>query len=294
MGKLREEMIRYMVTRGYSPKTVKSYTSCVSVLAHFFDKSPLEITSIEVEAFFLSLRERGRREATIRLYYEAIKFFYRSHGILNRVPIIRFHKEADRLPRILSPNDVGRLLSSCTNLKFRTLFSVIYSSGLRISEALNLTITDLDFSRNLIFVRAGKNGKDRHTILANSAKDLLTEYITRYQPKHSLFYAADREITLSQESVRRVFKRLIENSGLDQNLKIHTLRHCFATHSVEHGTSLFHVMKLLGHAHIQTTMKYLHMRSPEVLGITSPLDTLQDSLAPFSPRSEPGFALRSA
>lgn len=275
MGQVRDEMVAYMKVRGYAPKTITSYTTCVFVLAKYFNKTPLTISSCVIEAFFLNMREKGRKESTLRLYYEAIKFFYKSHGIMDRVPSMRFHKEIDRLPRILSPQDIERILASCTNMKFKTLFAIIYSSGLRISEALNLRLCDVDFERNTVFVHAGKNGKDRYTILAKSAQVLLKEYMTIYRPSGRVFYSTDRETGLSPETVRRRFRKIISGLGLDTRLSIHTLRHCFATHSIENGTSLFHVMHLLGHAHIETTMKYLHMRSPNFLGLASPLDALR-------------------
>ncbi len=275
MGQLKDQMIKYMVVRGYSPKTITLYTSCVGVFARHFQKSPLQIATDEIESFFLHLRQIGRQKATVRIYFEAIRFFYRMHGLIDRVPAIRFPKERDRLPIILSPEEVGKLLSSCASLKYKTLFTVIYSAGLRISEALNLKEEDVDFRRKTIFVRAGKNGKDRYTVLADGAADLLHRYLEVYRSGERIFFATDLCTPISQDTVRRRFKELLSMTGLSHAIRVHTLRHCFATHLIENGTGLFHVMQLLGHANIQTTMVYLHTRSFESLGIVSPLDRMR-------------------
>lgn len=276
MGQLQDEMIRYMKVRGYSSKTIQIYTSSVRALANYFHKSPLFITSREIEDYFFYLRDMNKADATIRLYYEALKFFYRTKGIADRVPVLHFKKERARRLLVLNSNEIRKLLSAFRSLKYQAIFSLIYSSGLRISEALNLRKDDIDFQRKLIYVRSGKNGKDRRTILANSAVVILMKYLMLYQPTDRLFYSTDRETSLSQDTVRRALKRILGELNLNPSITIHTFRHSFATHLIEKGTSIFHVMNLLGHANIQTTMIYLHMQSPESLGIVSPLDSIGD------------------
>lgn len=294
MGLLRDEMIRFMKVRGYSPKTIDLYTSAVSGLVRYFNKSPLHISSREIEDYFLTLREMKKADATMRLYYEALKFFYRTKGITDRVPYIRFKSERDRRPLILNTQEVAKILSGCRSLKYQAILILIYSSGLRISEALNLTQDDIDFQRKVVRVRSGKNGKDRQTILANGAALILKQYLSVYLPDSVLFYSTDRDTILSPDSVRRALKKILREQNITHLVTVHTLRHCFATHLVENGTSVFHVMNLLGHANIQTTMVYLHMRSPKSLGITSPLDASEGFESVISINHNDRFSLISA
>lgn len=275
MGELRNNMIRHMRSRGYAEKTIKLYTSCVKTFAAHFGSSPLKLGEADIESYFLHLREQGKSDATIRAYYEGVKFFYRMHGFSDRVPHMRFPRANKTIPALLGPDGVLALLEGCGSLKFKTLFTLIYSAGLRVSEAAALSVADVDFNRNLILVRNGKNGKDRYTLLASRTRELLARYLELYRPTSFLFYR-NRERTehISVSSIQRTFKELARSLGLGEGIHVHTLRHCFATHLIENGTSIFHIMHLLGHAHIQTTMAYLHMRDLSELRITSPVDLL--------------------
>lgn len=274
MGTLRNQMYNYMKTRGYSEKTIKSYLTCVRVVAYHFMKSPMLITKNEIEDFFLYLRKNHKSDSTIHIYYESLKFFYRMHNIrpADRLPRIVFTSINHKLPSILSQFEVFNLLNSCKSLKYRTIFTIIYSAGLRISEATNLKVDDIDFIRKTIFVRNGKNKKDRYTLLANEAITLLNQYIMIYKPVNYLFYSTDIWNKISTDVIQRKFRNLANEAHLSKSIHVHTLRHCFATHLLENGTSIFYIMHLLGHANIQTTMLYLHMRELSELNIISPLD----------------------
>ena len=282
MGKLKEEMQRYMKIQGYAEHTIIAYTTHVQTMAQHYKKSPLKITKAEIGDFILNLREKGRSESTVQLYYRAFCFFYRMKGLEDRVPKLAYHRRRRRMPYILSNKSVVQLLNSCSNIKYKTLFSLAYSSGLRISEIRNLTIKDLNFERNQIYVKNSKYRKDRYTVLGNNAMILLKEYIKIYKPHHYLFFHnADISRRVCRDEVYREFKKILTINGLSiKNIHLHTLRHCFATHLVENGTSIFHVMHLLGHSNIMTTMVYLHMRAPDKLKITSPIDLIEIKEAP--------------
>lgn len=275
MGQLKNDMIIAMKTHGYSEKTIKLYTMSVRALAVHYTKTPLDITKQQIEGFIYWLRTQQRSEATIHIYYEAIKYFLRLHGLAERLPEMRFKRNSAKLPTILSQEEISALLSNCASLKYKTVFSVIYSAGLRISEAANLRMKDIDFNRKLIIVRNGKNGKDRYTLLANETISLLKEYFSVYHPHEHVFYGKEVLQKISVDCIQRHFKKLVKENEMDKSVHVHTLRHCFATHLLENGTSLFHIMKLLGHSNIQTTMVYLHMESLENLHIQSPIDTFQ-------------------
>lgn len=277
MGKLKDQMVDHMVLNGYSERTIENYTGCVSVFAHFFNKSPLEISIEEVTRFFLHLRESKKSEATVHLYYFALRYFYKMHKVVGRMPQIRL-KRSNKVPPVFSKNEVGALLGECTSYRYKALFSIIYSAGLRISEALNLRIEDIDYDRKQIYVRRAKNNKDRFTLLANTTMNELCFYLKMYKPTSILFYSGvEKDKKMSQDTVRKEFKRILYNAGIRKKAFVHTLRHSFATHLLDSGTSLFHIMKLLGHSHISTTLRYLHMQDLSELRVTSPLDSVMSS-----------------
>jgi len=261
-----------MKIKGYSKKTIKLYTSCVKCFSYYFMKSPLDISCNQIELFFLYLRNAKKSESTIHIYYESLKFFYKMNNIKNRLPHITFSKINNKLPEILCQNEVFQLLENCASLKYRTIFTLIYSAGLRVSEAANLKLTDIDFERKQIFIRNGKNKKDRYTLLAEETITLLKKYFQIYNPLDYVFYNKDICNNISISCIQERFKNLVNESNVSKKIHIHTLRHCFATHLLENGTSIFYIMQLLGHSNIQTTMIYLHMQSLDKLNIVSPID----------------------
>ena len=283
MGKLHDAMERYMKIQGYAEHTISSYLSCVRVFAYHYMKSPIHITKEEIESFILHLREKGKSEATIHMYYRAISFFYKINDICDRVPKLTYIGRRRRLPYILSKEKIVNLLNSCSNIKFKSIFSLVYASGLRISEIRNLKIKDINFDRKQVFIKNSKYRKDRYSILGNNAIRLLKEYIEIYKPNSYLFYHNnDIAERISRDTVYREFKKILSLNGLSiKYVHLHTLRHCFATHLIENGTSVFHVMHLLGHSNIQTTMLYLHMRAPHKLDITSPIDLIDIQRKPI-------------
>ena len=274
MGTLKNQMVSFMKINGYSDKTIKSYTYHVQSFSYFYMKSPLNITREEINNFFLYLRTTQKSDSTIHLYYESLKYFYRMHNLSHKLPKISFPRINNKIPPIISQLEVQEILQRCSSLKYKSIITIIYSAGLRISEATNLKVSDIDFSRKTVFIRNGKNKKDRYTILANETITLLKQYLTVYKPVNYLFYANDIWNRISTDSIQKFFKKLIKECGFDSSIHIHTLRHCFATHLLEEGTNIFYIMNLLGHSNIQTTMIYLHMQSLDKLHIKSPIDNM--------------------
>jgi site-specific recombinase XerD len=276
MGVLQESMRTAMETRGYSESTVALYLTCVRVFAHHFGRSPLTISAGEIESFFHFLREQNKSDSTIHLYYVSLRFFYRLNNAIDQMPRLKFKRMRYRVPVILSQEKVAMILDSCESLKYKTIFTLTYASGLRISELRNLTLADIDFDRKQVYVRKGKNGHSRYSILGDKAAQLLRTYINVYGPHSFLFYnPKDCTIRISNGVIRRALRKLLMANGIDAGeVHMHTLRHCFATHLMENGTSLFHIMHLLGHVSISTTMVYLHMQNLEKLNIASPIDLI--------------------
>ena len=276
MGALQNAMRVAMEIRGYSEKTVAHYLCYVRVFAYHFKKSPLLISTREIESFFHHLRQQNKSESTIHLYYVSLRFFYRLNNMLDRMPKLRFPRIQNKVPIVLSQEKMAAMLESCRSLKYKTLFSLAYASGLRISELQALTVPDIDFDRKQVYVRNGKNGRDRYSLLGIRTIELLRTYINLYKPNTFLFYSSrDSTERLSGSRIRKELRKLLVKNGIDaKSVHMHTLRHCFATHLMENGTSIFHVMQLLGHVSIMTTMVYLHMQNLTKLNIRSPIDLL--------------------
>ena len=273
MGILKDQMIRHMQMAGFAQKSIDLYTCCINCFARHFRRSPLAISRAEAGDFLHFLRVSGRSESTLRIYLIALAYFYRMHGIAERIPEFTFKRRSRILPDILSQAEVFQLLEGCDSLQFKTIFTLIYSAGLRVSEAANLRPADIDFTRKQIHVRNGKNNKDRFTVLADKAVDLLRSYLLEYRPVDWLFFVPGKPaIPLPVDSIQQRFKALVRRAGITKRIHIHSLRHCFATHLLENNTNIFHIMHLLGHSQIQTTMVYLHMQALETLHVRSPLD----------------------
>ncbi len=277
MGRLKDSMKEYMEIRGYAAHTVESYINCVNIYSHYYNICPLYLSSKDIESFLLHLREIKKSDNTIYMYYSAIKLFYKINNLEYVVPNISFVRTKVKLPYVISQKKVLEIIERCSSLKFKTMLSLLYSSGMRISELINLSIKDIDFERKLVFIRNSKHKKDRYTIIGERTIILLKRYIELYQPYTYLFYdSADRCGNICADSIRKEFKKLIKISGLDpKKATLHTLRHCFATHLLEKGTNLFHIMHLLGHSQIQTTMVYLHLDENQFSSIISPIDSLE-------------------
>ena len=248
----------------------------MQVFARHFDRSPLEVPTREIESFFRFLREQNKSDSTIHLYYVSLRFFYRLNNVADRVPRLTFKRMRYRVPVILSQERVAMLLDSCRSLKCKTVFALAYASGLRISELRSLAPADIDLDRKQVYVREGKNGRSRYSILGDKTAPLLRTYMNVYRPQSFLFCSTkDSTTRISNGAIRKALRELLMRNGIDPHeVHMHTLRHCFATHLMENGTSLFHIMNLLGHASISTTMVYLHMQNLGRLNITSPIDLL--------------------
>ena len=277
MGVLQDLMRTAMEIRGYSGRTIAVYLSCVRVFANHFRRSPLLISMKEIESFFHFLRQQNKSDSTIHLYYVSLKFFYHINNITDRMPNLIFRKIRNKVSIVLSQQNIVTVLSSCKSLKYKTLFTLAYASGLRSSEIRGLTVNDIDFDRKQVYVRNGKNGRNRYSILGNKTIQLLRTYMNVYKPHSFLFYnQEDSTARVSKDAVRRELRKLLIKNGIDaREVHLHTLRHCFATHLMENGTSIFHIMHLLGHVSIYSTMVYLHMQDLDKLNIASPIDLLE-------------------
>lgn len=177
------------------------------------------------------------------------------------------------LPNVLSEEEVATILKCAENLKHKAMLSLIYSSGLRLGELINLTIHDIDSKRMLIIIKQGKGKKDRVSLLSVKVLEILREYFKKYKPKDYLFEGQFGE-QYSPTSVQKVFKIAKQKAGIKKKATVHTLRHSFATHLLEHGTDLRYIQSLLGHQSPKTTEIYTHITKRGLDKIKSPFDNL--------------------
>lgn len=274
MEKWREEMSADLHLKGLAPTTQKAYLREVGNLSDYFGKPPYELGEGEIKEYLLYLlHERKVSEGTYRYYWSGLKFFYRHtlkrESVIEKLPC---PKRKSKLPVVLDISEVEALISVTTNLKHKAILMITYSSGLRISEAASLKITDIDSARMMVRIRQGKGGKDRYSILSHAALECLREYWRRYHPGEWLFEGRDRDTHLSTSSIRQIFCKAAKRARITKPASVHTLRHSFATHLIEGGTSLRHVQLLLGHRSPMTTTVYLHVSRLSLSQVSSPLD----------------------
>jgi site-specific recombinase XerD len=280
MDTLREKMLAELQLRGITPRTQTAYLREIAKLEKYFKKSPEELGEEEVKEYFVHmLEDRGLSSGTYKYYAAGIKFLYRT--TLNRgevVEKIKYPKAKIKLPVVLDLSEVRTMLSVMENLKHRAVLTITYSAGLRFSETAHLKVTDIDSKRMMVRVRQGKGGKDRYTILSKTTLECLREYWRAYRPKDWLFEGQKEGSHICYTSIRNIFVEAKERAGITKPVGPHSLRHAFATHLIEAGTSLHHVQLLLGHKSPKTTTVYLHVSKMNLAQVCSPLDSIPEEL----------------
>ena len=280
MNTLREKMLAELQLRGITPRTQTAYLREIANLEKYFKKSPEELGEEEVKEYLVHmLEDRGLSSGTYKYYAAGIKFLYRT--TLNRgevVEKIKYPKAKIKLPVVLDLSEVRTMLSVMENLKHRAVLTITYSAGLRVSETAHLKVTDIDSKRMMVRVRQGKGGKDRYTILSKTTLECLREYWRAYRPKDWLFEGQKEGSHLCYTSIRNIFVEAKERAGITKPVGPHSLRHAFATHLIEAGTSLHHVQLLLGHKSPKTTTVYLHVSKMNLAQVSSPLDSIPEEL----------------
>jgi integrase/recombinase XerD len=261
MSTIRQRMIEDMQLHGYSARTQTSYLGAVRGLAGHYHRSPETITQDELRSYFLYLvKERGVARSTMMIHLSGIRFFFEK--TLKRewhlFDLVRPQKRK-KLPVVLSPEEVKRLLSLVQNPAVRMALTVIYACGLRLSEGLQLKVQDIDSSRMLLWVRNGKGGKDRCAPLPERVLELLREYWKLRHPRLYLFTNPKNRDPFSTTTLQKTFKIALIQSQIRKEASIHTLRHSYATHLLERGINLRVIQELLGHQSPQTTARYTHL-----------------------------------
>jgi len=278
MNTVREKMLTELQLKGITPRTQKKYLREVRIMADYFDKPLEELGEKEVKDYLVHMLEtRKLSRGTYRGYVAGIKFLYKT--TLNREEVvekIQYPKAKKTLPVVLDLAEIKTLLSVMENLKHRALLTITYSAGLRVSEAAKLKVTDIDSKRMMVRVQQGKGRKDRYSILSQTALELLRRYWRQYRPKEWLFEGQKEGTHICYTSIRQIFVEAMKRAGITKPVSPHALRHSFATHLIEAGTSLHHVQLLLGHRSPTTTTVYLHVSKMNLAQVSSPLDSIPE------------------
>jgi site-specific recombinase XerD len=195
------------------------------------------------------------------------------------------------LPTVLSKEEVVEILRSTKNLKHRAVLAMIYASGLRIGELINLELRDIDVRRFQIFVRNSKGRKDRYVIMAKSLIPLLNNYVSTYKPVKYFVEGLDAGTKYTAGSVRNFLRQSCKAAGIKKKVTPHTLRHCYATHLLENGVDLRYIQELLGHSKPETTMIYTHVATKDLLEIESPLDKIVKDMEKASDKNDQKLTL---
>jgi site-specific recombinase XerD len=274
MKRLRDQMLADLQLSGATQRTQKTYLREAGNLAKYFNRSPADLGEGELKEYMLYLmKERHLSAGTFRFYVAALKFLYRT--TLKRewaVEKIRYPRAKRKLPIVLDLSEVESLFAVTPNLKHKVILMITYSSGLRASETARLKITDIDSKRMMVRIGQGKGGKDRYSILSQTTLEHLRQYWRKYHPTEWLFNGAEKNDPISTNSIQQLFYKAKKRAGITKPASVHTLRHSFATHLIEAGTSLHHVQLLLGHRSPTTTPVYLHVSRLNLAQIISPLD----------------------
>ena len=276
MTPLRQDMIEDMEIRELAESTQDAYVRQVARFAQHFNKSPEVLGPEEIRAYQLYLIKE--REVSTSLHVQvvaALRFLYSK--TLKRpwtVEAIPYPKRPQKLPVILSQEEVARFLDAVSSLKHRTLLSTIYACGLRASEATHLKVQDIDSQRKIIHVQQGKGNKDRVVMLSPCLLEMLRDFWRQERPRPWLFPGRCDDQPVSIAAVRRVCRKVCEGLGFYKRVTPHTLRHSFATHLLEQGADLRTIQALLGHRSLRTTGRYTHISSERIKTISSPLDSL--------------------
>jgi len=270
-----ERMKEELKLAGYSPKTVSSYHGAAGRFLRHVSKPSNRLTHEDIRAYMLHLAEAKYSSSTINQSHFAIRFLYRD--VLKKKAWRmeqRLHKRPKRVPIVLAREEVEKLFQAATDLRYKSIWMTIYSSGLRLSEAARLRVSDIDSKAMRILVRNGKGQKDRYTVLSQSLLVQLRTYWKAYRPTEWLFYGRDRQHHPILRTLQKTFKEDKQRAGIRKQATPHSLRHSFATHSMEDGANLLYIRDLLGHRAIQSTLVYLKVTAEGINRLANPLDRL--------------------
>jgi len=278
---LRRRMIEDMTIRKFAPRTQEGYIRAVRSFSAFLGASPDTASFEDVRRYQLHLVSSGAGVPTINHTLTALRFFFmvtlRQPDVVVQLPFVR---EPRRLPVVLSPQEVARLLDAAPGLKYKAALSVAYGAGLRASEIISLKVSDIDSARMVIRVEQGKGGKDRYVMLSEHLLELLRTWWKAARPQGWLFPGQNRVNPLTTRQLNRACHAAARMAEIDKRVSLHTLRHSFATHLLERKIDIRVIQVLLGHKKLDTTALYTRVALKAIGEVTSPLEHLITKMRP--------------
>ncbi|MDA3855589.1 MAG: tyrosine-type recombinase/integrase [Candidatus Woesearchaeota archaeon] len=265
--KLSEEMI----LSGFSKETKKNYMYNTSKFFLWLRVNSKEINNQTLKEYFLYLDSKKYDRNTIRLKRSVINYLFKRILKLDiYLDDIPMPKKKNDIPKVLNKEEIKIIIENITNYKHKLIVITMYSSGLRLSELINLKREDLNFKQNIITIRNSKNRKDRITLFSKNLKDELSEYILRKEFKTKYLFESNRDSKYTKKSIQEIIRKA--SKPLNKHVTPHMLRHSFATHLLESGTDIRLIQKLLGHSKIETTTIYTKVANNSLINIKSPFD----------------------
>ena len=260
--------------RNLKPGTIRTYQNNVRDFLKFINKHPDELTCEDARDFLLHLKNKGDKASTLNNKNGALVFFYkRVLGKLWDDNLVPRAINDYAIPRVLTRDEIEKLLDATPNLKYKAIFAIMYSSGLRVSEVLHLHYDDISRTNMQIYIHSAKNHTSRYALLSQRALDILTEYWFKCgKPRDILFPNQWTGKYLTPSATGLEMRKSVERAGLPKDVHSHCLRHSFATHLLEDGVDIRYIQTLLGHRSPKSTEIYLHISNKALLGVKSPFD----------------------
>jgi integrase/recombinase XerD len=279
MTELRQRMLEELQRHNYSKETIRLYLFAVKDFARHFKKRPDILTQEHMREFQLYLlNERKLTPQTVAARITALRFFFVKvlHRPYQELDLV-YPKLPERLPTVLSEDEVAKLIESASNAYHRVILTTLYATGMRRSELARLKIADIDSKRMVIHVRQGKGGTDRDITLSPRLLEILRDYWKWRKPKVYLFPSQQRkrrELPISDRAIYHAVRAAARRAGIKKKITPHLLRHSWATHLLERGTDLKTIQMLLGHVDLEATTIYLHLSQRHMQAMTNPVDAL--------------------
>ena len=272
-NKILKKLEIEMKLRGFSANTIDSYLLYNQKFLEYNKKSPEDVTEDDIKEFMVHKMEDSVSNGSLSYIKSALKFYY-DEILGKKFSWIKTPRTTKSLPIILTKNEIKELLDNTENEKHRLMIELLYSTGLRLSECINLKYSDLDLKESVGWVRKGKGSKDRIFIISEMFKNDLIIYKEKYGFSENGFIFTVNGRKMSPRGIQHAIKISVERAGIEKSVHVHTLRHSFATHLLENGVDIRKIQQLLGHSNLQTTQIYTQVSSEEIKKIKSPLDIL--------------------
>lgn len=265
----------YMRQNRYSEHTIENYCAQVKIFFNVVNKHPSEVSNSDFKYFNSEhIMQKGFSASTQNISLNALKLFF-AKEVNHKINFDKVERpiRSHRLPNVLDKTEVLKILQNVSNIKHRAILALIYSGGLRISEAIAIKFTDIDAARMVIFIRNAKGQKDRMVSLSVMLLDMLRQYYKTYRPQQYLFEGPEKK-QYSTSSIQKIFKNALFKAKITKPVTVHSLRHSYATHLLEGGTDLRIIQELLGHSSPKTTQIYTHVSRKTIELVRSPFDDL--------------------